>query len=335
MPAPRQGHGLDRSNRRTRPRGPVLPHRPLRCVVPLAALVGCAPTFDDRHDLLGFRIAAVGAVDGEAEAVVWSGALFHEARTTLAWTADGVALGEGWGVPVPAGTEELGLVATAPDGTVREARVSVGGTMEPLAFERAAVAVGEDVSIEARAALPETPSDGGAPEGEALRIRLVQPGGEQTRWMVAGGATTLLELDAETADVLPERLEFDDGEVVRREAVEPGVQHVLALRIDGEGGNRWTWVDAALGTDTPLIRSGGWLVEGSVDLSTGLLAVTLDALSATGVGTLGSPQAVSDLTQHDPPDCAPADVPFSLDWLAEGRCTVSETRGRRVVLAVR
>jgi hypothetical protein len=304
-------------------------------VGPLAVHVGCAPAFDDRHDLLGFRIAAVGVVDGEASAAVWSGALFHEEPVTLDWTADGESLGQGWGIAVPDGTGELGLVATAPDGTIREARVGVGITPAELVFERASVLVGDDISIEARAALEETPSDGAAPEGEALRIRLVDPEGEQTRWMVAGGASTLLELDAVTADVLPQRLEFDDGEVVGRETVPAGFQHILALRIDGDGGNRWRWVDAALGTDTALIQSEGWLLESSADVGTGLLAVTLDELTTSGVGALGEPEAVDDLAQHDPPNCAPADTPFSLGWLADGRCTVSETRGRRVVLAVR
>lgn len=311
------------------------PLRPLLVAAPSAALVGCAPAFDDRHDLLGFRIAAVGIVDGEAAAAVWSGALFHEEPVRLDWTADGEPLGQGWGLPVPDGVTELGLVATAPDGTVREARVGVGTSLAALSFERTSVPVGEDISIAARAALAESPSAGAAPEGEALRIRLLEPGGSQTRWMVAAGATTLLELDANTADVLPERLEFDDGEVVGRERVPAGLQHVLALRIDGVGGNRWTWVDAALGTDAAFLQSEGWLLESSADAGTGLLAATLDDLTPDGVGTLGAPEPVDDLGQHDPPGCAPAGIPFSLGWLADGRCSVAETRGRRVVLAVR
>ena len=304
-------------------------------LVPLVALVGCAPTFDDRHDLLGFRVAALGVVDGRADAAIWSGTLFHGDAVALDWTADGAPLGEGWDVQVPPGTGSLGLVATAPDGTVREARVSVGDAPPPLEFQRAAVAVGEDVSIGARATLEETPSRGAAAAGQALRVRLVDPGGTQTRWMVAGGSTTILELDAETADVLAERLELDDGEVVSREASIAGLHHVLALRMDGAGGNRWAWVAAALGTEAAHLQSGGWLIESTADASTGLLAVTLDDLSEDGVGALGRPEAVVDLAQHGPPGCAPPDTPFSLDWLANGRCTVAETRGRRVVLAER
>jgi hypothetical protein len=307
-----------------------------RAAIPAAclALAGCAPTFDDRHDLLGFRIAAIGVVDGQAAAAVWSGSLFHAEPTSMVWTVDGAPLGEGWGLGVPEGAEELGLVATAPDGTIREARVSIAGGLAPLSFTRSAVAVGEDVSIEARSALDESPLDGAAPAGQAVRIRLEAPEGDRSRWMVAGGETTLLELDAETVDVMPERLGFDDGEVASRQAVAPGVQHVLALRMDGAGANRWAWIDAALGVDTPLIRSGGWLLEGEADTSTGLLAVDLDGLSADGVGTLGSPEAVDDLSQHDPPTCAPSDLPFSFDLLADGRCTVADSLGRRVVLAV-
>ena len=298
------------------------------------ASAACAPAFDDRHDLLGFRIAALGVVDGQASASVWSGELFHAEPTRMRWTADGEFLGEGWEIPVPAEARELGLTATAPDGRERSARVSVGDALEPLAYTRSSVAVGKDVSIEARGKLVEEPLDGAAPAGLAVRIRLDSPDGNQTRWMVADGATSLLELDPETVDVMPERLQFDDGVVAGRTSIDPGVVHVLALRMDGDGGNRWAWIDAGLGTDGPLFRSDGWLLEGDVDTSTGLLAVTLDELSPSGVGTLGAPEPVADLTQNDPPDCAPSGQPFSLDWLADGRCSVSGSRGRRVVLAV-
>ena len=301
----------------------------------LAAVVcGCAPTFDDRHDLLGFRIAAVGVVDGEASAAVWSGSVFHAESVTLHWSADGEPLGLGWGVPVPPGTGELGLRVVAPDGQERTARVSVSDGIGPLAFERTLVSVGDDVSIDGRSALEERPLAGSASDGEAVRIRLVDPGGTSTRWMVGSGATTLLELDSDTVDVLPDRLTFDDGEVVGRVPAEVDVAHVLALRMDGAGGNRWVWVDAPIAGDHSVFRSDGWVLEGAVDVSTGLLAVTLDGLEAGGVGALGDPEPVLDLEQHDPPACAPSGQPFSLDWLANGRCSVSETRGRRVVVAV-
>ena len=58
-------------------------------IAALCGLVGCAPSFMDRHDLLGFRIAAVGVEDGYASAAIWSGRLFHEAPPLLELAVSG------------------------------------------------------------------------------------------------------------------------------------------------------------------------------------------------------------------------------------------------------
>lgn len=303
-------------------------------LLPICLLAGCAPTFAERQDLLGFRIAAVGAVDGEARAAIWSGDLFHTAATTLEWTADGTSIGEGWGVVVPDDASELALVATAPDGTVREAVVSVGAAPPPLTVTRAAVDIGADVSIAARSGLAAEPVDGAVPDGAAVRLVVADAADRQQRWMVASGEGTLLELDAVTADVLNEELTFDDGEVEARRALDAGTRHVLVLSLDGAGGNRWRWVDAVFGAAGPLIAHGGWLLPFEADASTGLVAVTLDDVTAAGVGTWSDPVAVSDLSAHEAPACAPADAPFELDWLVDGRCLVEDVDGRRLVLEV-
>ncbi len=312
----------------------------MRCRLPVPALValalaGCAPTFDDRHDLLGFRIAAIGAIDGEARAALWSGALFHTEAASLSWSADGVDLGEGWGVGVPDDALELGLVATAPDGTVREAVVSVADAPARPAVSRLAVDIAADVSLAARAALDGTPAERSVAETQATRLVVAPDDVREQRWMVAGGEGTLLELDAGTVDVLNEEIRFDDGEVEARRRLDPGVRHVLLLSLDGAGANRWRWVDAAFGVDDPLVDHRGWLLPLDVDTGTGLVAVTAIGVDATGVAAWDEPVGVLDLSIYDPPDCAVPGVPFELDWLVEGRCLAGDVEGRRLVLEVR
>ena len=52
---------------------------------------GCAEPFEvRRQELSGFRIAAVGVVDGKASAAIWSGeGLGHAEAPILEWSMDG------------------------------------------------------------------------------------------------------------------------------------------------------------------------------------------------------------------------------------------------------
>jgi hypothetical protein len=297
---------------------------------------GCTPSFDvDRHTLGPFRIAALGQVEGQASGVIWSGSLFHTAPTSLVWTADGAALGEGWDVAVPADATRLGLVATAPDGTERTATVSVGNAPALPDISRFAVTLGDDLSLDARRDAVETPVDGSVESGEAVRLRAVdQEPDLDTRWMLAEGDGTLLEVDASSVDVLSEDVLFDDGEVESREALPAGTRHVLALTLDGGGGNRWAWTDAAFGVDGPLVAHGGWLLPLDVSTGTGLVAVTMNDVTADGVGQWSDPQPALDLSSQDELACALVGEPFELSWLVDGRCTTPEVEGARVVLEV-
>ena len=90
-------------------------------------LTSCAEPFPaDRHDLLGFRIAALGTKDGIASAAVWSGlGLWHERSPQLIWSVNGTEIGSGYNVSIPAGAERLSLHAISPDGDQYFAEVSV------------------------------------------------------------------------------------------------------------------------------------------------------------------------------------------------------------------
>jgi hypothetical protein len=154
----------------------------------------------------------------------------------------------------------------------------------------------------------------------------------QLRWMVEEEAGSLLELDLRSADLLPEQVLLEDEVVVASEAVEPGLYHGLVLGIDGAGGNGWLWWDSAYALDQGWCTSGGRLLDLDCSAGDGLYALKLGL--EEGELRYSEVEPVADLSGATTPDCAPAGQPFSLDWLAEGRCTVSEVEGQRLVIEV-
>lgn len=351
-----------RQDRRGRPsrsiplrsKAPLGGPRITRPALALLLLSACDADFDVARGELGpFRVAALGverAEDGSlvAAAAVWSGlGLYHEASPALSWTLDGQPLGEGYDVVVP-DSGELGLVATSPDGEVREARVDIAAPPPALSVTRSRVDLGDDLSLEARQQATATDVEVSAPKGEAARLSLafVEEAAEadwSARWMLALGHGTLLEVDALAADVLAEEITWDDGEIVDRDELEPGLFPTLALVLDGAGSNRWVWADAAIGLDLPALRHEGRLLplsqadgEAVAEAAPGYVAATLvEADGASGVA-LDEVTVLTtlDLTVQDALSCAPAGQPFRFAWIAEGRCPRPEVLGARVVLEV-
>ena len=301
-------------------------------------LLGCDALFDvERRELGPFRIAAIGVVDGEASAAIWSGdGLYHDEAPTLEWTLDGRRLGEGWGLPVTDG-DVLELTATSANGDVKYATVSVRDT--PRAFEiNRYAAVLTDVSLEARREADVRPIDGAADPGESVRVRLGADEGSVARWMTALGEGTALELEDLAADLFDETLLFEDGELASREPLDRAFTHHLALVIDGDGGNRWSWIDAAYETEESMIRHEGWLIPVERNAAPGAgetrIAVTLvEDDGVTGI-RFEDIVGVDDLTEQTPLTCAIPDEPFRLSWIAEGRCPRPDVVGARVVLEV-
>lgn len=295
-------------------------------------LTACQGPFDeDRHDLSGFRIAAIGVEDGAAKAAVWSGVgPWHEATPSLAWSLNDQPLGEGFDVPVN-GEGELTLIATSPDGEVRTARVDVRPSGGAPTVQRQAVVLDQALTLEARQGVTGVDVETTVSSGEAARLLLdgVQEA-ESARWMSAGG--TVLELELDAADFLAEDIVFDDGELVSRDPSGNGLYPLLALLIDGAGGNRWLWVDAAVGVEDVLLRHEGRLVRADAVVEAGLVAATLIEDSSGGVA-LSDVVSVSDTEQQDDLPCLPS-APISLSWIAEGRCARPDVLGARVVLEV-
>lgn len=311
----------------------------MRAALLLALAAGCAEPFAVQREVLGpFRIAAVGVVDGQAQAAIWAGQPLHEEPVALDWTLDGQPLGEGWGLPVPASAagQQLALTATAPDGTTRTATVTVASAPAAFSVTRQAVDLDGAWRLDDRRQQEAESDDLNViPEGQAARLTPALTGDLTARWMLPAGQGTLLQFDDTRTDLLREALTFEDGELEQRRAVEPGVATALALARDGEGGNRWRWIQVAMGVDPgQTVRHEGFLLSADgASAQTGLLAVTLSDLDAeSGAVTFADPVAVSTVDEHEANTCGPA--PFRLAWLWEGRCTVDDVVGLRVVLEV-
>lgn len=253
-------------------------------------------------------------------------------------------MGEGWEVEVGEASA-VALDVAAADGQHLAATLSVSEGPAPFTVSRHSVDIGDDLSLDARRAATATEVDTAAASGQAQRLALSWPDDTwpddtdttalSTRWMSAGGQGTLLEVEAFAADVLAEEVVFEDGEVLSREDSGPGIYTQLALVIDGRGGNRWSWVDAAIGVEDLLIHHEDRLLSLDVDTSTGLVAVTLEQTDDLWGIAPADPLAVSDLAEQDALPCAPVDQPFRLAWIVEGRCSRPDVVGSRVVLEVR
>ena len=312
----------------------------LTLVLPtLTALSACAPPFDvARKDLGPFRIAAMGVHDGEAHAAVWSGeGMAHAQAPTLSWSLDGEPLGEGSAVSLPDDVQDgalLELVATSAAGEQAQGSVTVQLSAQDLLVQRAAVELGEDLSLSARREVATLDTQHAA-QGQGVRVSLENARGS-LRWMSAEGLGTVLELSETQADVLADEVVFENEEgawvVAEREAGVPGIYHQLVLDLDPELGNRWAWVDVAVGVDEALIEHFGRLIPGEVTSDAGLMQATLSAQA--GELLLEELSGVEDLSTQTPLDCAPVDQAFRLDWVAEGRCGLDDLDGATVVLEI-
>lgn len=294
-------------------------------------LAACQEPFsEDRHDLVGFRVVGIGVEDGVAKAAVWSGeGPWHEQAPTLSWALDGVPLGEGFDVAVP-GKGELSLIATSASGEERAAVVDVRDSSGSLTVARQAVVI-DGLTLEERRAVTGSSIETTAAAGEGVRLMLSTLSDvESARWMSAGG--TIMELEADAADFLAEDIVIDDGELISREDAGVGRYPLLALVIDGQGGNRWLWTDAAVGSSEILLRHEGRLVVSDAAVEPGLIAATLIEDAIGGVA-LSDVTPVTDTAEQDELPCFPA-APMSLSWIAEGRCARADVVGARVVLEV-
>lgn len=310
----------------------------------LALAPACQEPFaEDRHDLTTFRIAGVAARSlpderVELRAFVYSGhGLYHPTAPELTWTVGEQTL-TGPRVEVDAAWPLTAELLAVGDGEERAVLELSGPPTPPTvaAWTRGATALTLDdvlLPIEERLAV-EVGADAPVAAGGGLRLALdvLDDGDRLAHWMGTGGQ--FAELDATTTDWFAGTAEIDDEEIVSTSPAAAGVYPLVALVYDGEGGNTWTYLDAAVDSPGPLLRVGGRLFpvdtaltgegwwEATVEADESLAGIRLVDLTP-GADPAGSAEGWCGRAAGEPFD--PAD-------LAEGACARDALVGARVVV---
>ncbi|MCB9684589.1 MAG: hypothetical protein H6738_04675 [Alphaproteobacteria bacterium] len=339
----------------------------------LALLAACqAPFGADRHDLVGFRVAAVdadpvrdGGTTTARVAVIVDGRPFSHAPVDLAWylladpdelldldplsTADGV--GPEPELVVPADRRVLGLIARqgdleerafvelpTPPASVHPPRALTSGVL-PLPAMSALL--GPELLLDAREALSADPGDA-VPPGGALRLG-AEVGDEDplVRWMSTAG--TWFELDRHTADwIAGDDLLLDDDELEgERIPLEPQIVTVLALALGDPGDTAFRATEVFVGDAPEGVWVGGRFLpgDGLPEVAPGqALTTTLraDDTSPTGFrlegGEVTDPSLVADWGTPSLPCVIGHDGPLDPDWWLTQQCFTNGIDGLRVGL---
>ena len=292
----------------------------------------CAEPFGyDKHDLVGFRIAAMKTDDFHLSASIWSGGLCHEMLPTYKWTADSMTLNE-VSPEIPEGVQEIRLDVSNEKNEQRTGILSIGSTIDNPMFEQYLISA-DELSLELRRNQEELPFDGQIGERQALRIRANVSQSVSMQWMTAFGHGTLLEVDPHTVDFFPENIHFEEGEVVERSPLDFTQYQILALAMNGTGGNRWHWIGVQQEV-SGLTHPYGWgLSVPDTGNPTGLVEVTVGLNESRNAFEFLDPVWVNGLDSQDH-SCWNISEPFQLDWVLDGHCTCSDVLNRRVVFEV-
>lgn len=337
-------------------------------LVVLLGLLGCqAPFGEARQRLSGDRIAAITLAhepDGRVRPAAWAvvqGRPWADEEPELLWSwlPEGISpdappaapIVGAWPTlarPATASVPRLRLEARFASGEVSIATIDVpesglptlaGLDLAVLPDRPLADATAANLARDARLAEPAEPTEA-VPVGTwaRLAVRSSPPEGTRVRWMATAG--TVLELDAASTDWAPADLVLDDLDVEEAAPLEPGVVTVLALAVDGRGGNVAVARDVVvgpLGAGIPV--AGRWIPgEGLAPDTVGWIRGRLAADDASPTGL-----RLEDATPVDPPTdsfgtealgCAgPTPGPFDPSWLLDGRCARADVVGADVVVA--
>ncbi len=322
--------------------------------VPLA----CQEPFPtDRHDLEGFRIAALevaatpdgGAVAPRA-AIVVDGHPWSTQMATLSWgfvadesravddPFDVVATGGAPALQVPADARTLVLVAEHA-GRLQRAFLTVarppatpaGGGFELGPVDLPTHPKGPELTLERRLALEAGEGRVVAPRGW---LRVGVPAGSDggiVRFMATAG--TFLELSADTADwTAADGLHLDEDELDDPgRPTRPGAVTLLALTIAREGETWWEATEVFVGEEPGGVWLGGRFVPGDDVPAAGpgeAVATTLtgDPEAPSGVALSGGVVVRrADVVDWGTPALAcdpPVDGPLDPDWFFSHRCAV-------------
>lgn len=327
------------------------PQGPLVAIVAVLAVAsGCQKPFEeDRHDLATFRIAAVRAEPGvdpgtlTLSAFVYSGSgLYYDALPTLTWSVGETTVTEARPTVTVAYPATISLTASDDAGHTEDAVLELAAAPTPpilAALSRGATDLTiEDVvtPIEDRlthAAGADTAVAAGG--GLRLAVDMIDDGDRTTHWMATGGQ--FAELDAMSTDWFAGTATLDNGEIQESGPIDAGVWPLVALTYDGLGGNRWTYVDAAVDTTGPLLHVDGRLFPvDTTESGEGYWAATV----ALDDGPAGI--SLHDLVQVPSPMTDPAAPPaycgldpgvaFEFARLAEGLCTRADIDGASIIV---
>ncbi|MBX2798709.1 MAG: hypothetical protein KTR31_13595 [Myxococcales bacterium] len=281
-------------------------------------LLACQEPFDlDRHDLVGFRVAAIALQPSPDDTLTLSAAVVDQGRAwteepvDLAWfevasprdvaeldpLSPAVALGPSPVVDVPDEPTVLGLVARLGDqqrrafveiAPVPPEAVRVEGIDAATLSLTVPGAPAEDLLLEARRQLtPGEQTDRTAPGGTLrLTARLTEGDPGIVRWMATGG--TFFELSPTVADWIASDVLLDSDEFERDPvAMAPSTVTVLGLVLGDGGGTHFLATELHVGdAEDGVWVNGRWMpTDGPVAMSPGeALRGVLEADDASPVG---------------------------------------------------
>ncbi len=272
----------------------------------LSLLLACLDAFPtDRHDLVDLRIVGVGLTpSGELRAFSWEGidawSAVAPSRTweILEVTCEGDTCGA-----LPGGT--FGLKLTGADG----------------AKETAELVVADDAAVPALLGSTSTFGEAGA------SLALDVPDAAMVHWMAPVGEIVETDLAA---------IEYT-APVDEAGAPKVGVWPVVALWMDGLGGNNWATFDVPIGVSGPFLTVGGRLFPVDTELPSGSIAVLTTLTAADDLTGFSLTDLVVDdgMAARDTP-CGSVLGATSMagDWdpdsVIERVCGLDEVVGARV-----
>lgn len=325
----------------------------------LLALACQQPFGTDRHDLNGFRLAAlrVRAADGVVHpeaVVVQGGRLWSDRAPILTWgwldhPDDIGKFDETWGgddqgtAPTLAwdGTERwLGVVAQSTDGELYRAALRVPaegaalpdlGGVEVAAVEGLTLNTVQAEDLDARENWT-TRADATLAPGDFALFSATIPENAFTRWMSLGGAGTFIERDAASTHWVAGELERDDETLTDRTPLAPGLVSFLTLALDPDtGGTDFALWEHPIGeAPATLILTGGRHLPAD-EPQAGLLLQGVLAADDTSPCGLRLTEIMPATAPLPPPECT-GGVPFHPDALATARCTRASLTGQMITV---
>lgn len=270
--------------------------------------LGCLEPFpSDRHDLVDLRIVGMALAEGTRDfrAFAWEGSeAWSPVAPSVAWETTRLDCGGEL-----CGALDIGLFSLSITG--------VDG-----ASERGELAVEAGARVPSLVGYTRTLGEAGA------EFSLDVPDAEAVHWMIPAGELMETAHDAATWTAPVDA----DG------APEPGIWPVVALWMDGLGGNDWATFDVPVGIEGPFLAIGGRLFPVDTALPAGPLTALVTVAPASNLtGFTLMDLAVDDGSASVDVACGVDGVDATSTWdpdsVIERRCGRDELAEVRVRVA--